>query len=440
MKLKSLLVAALSVTAFGANAQHTNWIADTITMANNGGTTFANDVFYRMDYNGARKTEPNDNWHIAFVGGAGGRSAAVLGNGAGAGVNVYVLSVAANAKFGTDLTADTVGKKSTPLYNDITTWQVGAFNANGAGHPDYGWGVYDALTHNLSGNKVYLVTTPGGDYQVWIEEQIANVGPAMGWKFHVADIDGSNRKDEQILIQSGGYANKLFAYYNIETKTVLDREPDNHQWDLLFTRYMDEAAPGMMYPYTGILNNTEVIITELRDIDADTANFHDDYLLDDEANIVGRDWKQNGAPVGTDYLLNKVCWFIQSRNNSIYEMEITYATTGAGGAKIGFRKRLAVWNNPPLSVNNVATTNNKLNIYPNPATNATNLLITAEKAGNVQVLITDVTGKVVKHNQVNLNAGLNALKVNTNELSNGMYIVTVANGNWKIAEKLSVQH
>jgi hypothetical protein len=438
MKLKSLLVAALSATALGANAQH-NWIADTITMANNGGTTFANDVFYRMDYNGPRKTEANDNWHIAFAGGAGGRNASVLANGAGAGVNVYELSVAASTSFGTNLIADTVGKKSTPLYNNISTWQEGAFNATATGHPDYGWGEYDMLTHHLNGNKVYLVTTSGGDYQVWLEEYITPAGPSQGWKFHIADIDGNNRKDEHILVQPN-FTNKLFLYYDIVNKTVVNREPDNHQWDLIFTRYMDEAAPGMMYPYTGILNNYNVTIAELRDIDADTANFHAHYLLDDEANIVGRDWKQNGAPVGTDYLLNKVCWFIQSRNNSIYQMEITYATTGAGGAKIGLRKRLSVWNNPPTSVNNVAAANNTLNIYPNPATDATNLLVTAEQAGNAQVLITDVTGKVVKHKQVSLKAGLNALKVNTNEFSNGLYMVSVTNGNWKIAEKLSVQH
>lgn len=439
MKLKSLLLAGLSIAAFSANAQN-NWIADTITMANAGGSTFANDVYYRMDYNGARKTEPNDNWHLAFAAGAGGRSAAVLANSAGTDIEVFALSVPANTKFGTNLIADTVGKRSTPLYNDFTTWQVGALNADGAGHPDYGWGEYDPLTHNLSGNKVYLVTTPNTHYQVWVEEYIALAGPTQSWKFHVADIDGSNRKDEQITIQSGGFTNKLFAYYDLETKTVVNREPDNNQWDLIFTRYMDEAAPGMMYPYTGILNNYAVTVAELRDIDADTAMFHDNYLLDEEADIVGRDWKQNGAPTGNEYQLNKVCWFIQSRNNSIYQMEITYATTGGGGAKIGFRKRLSVWNNPPLSVNNVAATANALNIYPNPAAYATNLLITAEQAAEAQVMVTDVTGRIVKRSQVTLNAGLNALKLNTNELSNGLYIVSITNGDWKIAEQLSVQH
>ncbi len=461
-KLHYLLTAGGLMLAAGTHAQVGVWSQDTVLLSAAAGTSgtaaaFNTDVFYHFG-KGETKRQPNNDWHIAFgMGASDGYS--VIANHGSAGVTVYSLNLSAAAKFGTDLIADTVGKKSVKLYNSIEHWAQGAFNQNA--NPSlymgnhFGWGAYDFLAnpgtgeHNIKGDSIFLVTTSTGHYQVWIE-RFRTAGPAdkQGWEFHIADIDGSNRKDDTIYLS--GYTDKLFAYYNLGSKEELDREPVNEDWDIVFTKYMDEAMPGMLYPYTAILNNHKLFVAELRDIDADTAEYHD-YALDSVINSIGRDWKTSNMNDGK-YVLDTVTYFVKSRDNNIYQLEITYSTTAAGpagvpeeGAKIGFRKRLSVEaTEEPEPGNSVAGINaavESFNVFPNPAQSKVNILIDVkERTENARISIMDLSGRTVLSSVQTLNAGLNALGADVNNYPAGVYLVTVNGNGWTAQEKIVVQH
>lgn len=433
MKLKSLLFLAAVAVGSQANAQLGPWIADTVTL----GPGYANDVYYHMDH-GTVKTEANNNWHIGFAAGVINRNGAVIANQVANGVEVYPLNNDVT-KFGMDLSSDTTTAKTMPLYN--VDHEVGALNMNAdpTDFFDYGWGEYDPSSHFVEGTTIfYIKTKQGGKYQFYIEEYKSTPVDSMSWLFHIANIDGTNPITKKVYVKP--YLKNIFVYYDINADAFIAREPENNLWDILFTRYMDLQGT-TWYPVTGALSNYNVGVAELRHVDADTAQYRS-YALDSSINVIGQDWKKPpmGPPTGPGYDLDTVTYFVKSKNNSIYELEFTYASFSSAG-KIGLRRRLAAYFTPPAGINTIAAAENRnMAIAPNPAVNNADLFIDVTNGGNAQVLITDITGRTIMYKALSLKDGLNAIRINTSEYAAGTYLVTVTNGSWKLSNKLIVQH
>lgn len=69
-----------------------------------------------------------------------------------------------------------------------------------------------------------------------------------------------------------------------------------------------------------------------------------------------------------------------------------------------------------------------LQVGPNPAQEFFNLSFQATKEMNVDMLITDLTGRVAMQNQLQANSGDNRMRIETPELPNGVYIVYLRAG------------
>jgi hypothetical protein len=83
-----------------------------------------------------------------------------------------------------------------------------------------------------------------------------------------------------------------------------------------------------------------------------------------------------------------------------------------------------------------------LNIAPNPvAGNNFNLRLSAAKQQELEMFITDLAGRTVQHNMVNLIAGFNIIPVNIKGLANSMYQLhaKTADGQTTVL-KFAVQH
>jgi hypothetical protein len=432
MNIKSLLLIAASAVTMNASAQSAGaWSTDTIRM--NPG--YANDVFYSMG-TGTVKTESNTNWHIGFAGAGILFTPGVIANHVQGGVKVASMNMKATTKFGTNLVADSVGKIAHQLYNDVTTWESGAFNANASGFPNYGWGNYDAGgTHYLNGDSIYLVVlASGAAYQVWIEQFVTIPGPTMGWNFHIANIDGTNRKDKNQLVDPT-YTNKLFMYYDITNDAFNDREPAITAWDFVMTRYMDEVAPGMMYPVAGVLNNQKLNVAKITPVLPDTTYFHD-YDMDTVNNSIGYDWKTFNMSTNLYDVDTTISYFVRSNNGGLYQFYWVYAS-GSSAGKFALRKRVIEF---PTAVNEVVAATETMNIYPNPAATEANVVINTNGAKQAQMFVSDMAGRTVLRSTVSLKDGLNALQVNTSAYPAGTYIINVISGQSKMTQKLNVQH
>ena len=88
-----------------------------------------------------------------------------------------------------------------------------------------------------------------------------------------------------------------------------------------------------------------------------------------------------------------------------------------------------------------ANNNLKFNAYPNPTVNMLNLELTLINPAQTQIEMVDMMGRVVKEISTKaLSAGLNAIQVETNDLTNGIYFIRIVSNGKTTQYKTSVKH
>ena len=104
-----------------------------------------------------------------------------------------------------------------PQFNSDTGWSVGSFDVYSSAFPDYGWGIYNMLTHNVVGDSLHIIKTTDGIWKkLWIEKLDAGV-----YFFKHANLDGTNLITQQV--NTNNYLNKKFVYYDIDSDQTLDK-------------------------------------------------------------------------------------------------------------------------------------------------------------------------------------------------------------------------
>jgi HmuY protein len=271
------------------------------------GAVYANEIYYRLS-DGLITSVPRNNWDIGFV--VSPREAAILTN-ATSGVILKAYPVSAGWNWVDPV--DTAGFYSwTNLYNSDTTWTEGAFNMNATGHPNYGWGVYDVNTHNLTGISLYIIKTRAGTYKkIWIMNKLSAL---QKYTFRYSDLDGSN--ENTISLDLAG-STKNFVYYSLDTDEEVDREPAKDQWDILFTKWIDKS---INYPVTGVLQNIDVTAQESTDIDPMSKVFPSTGFLTNISTI-GSDWKIINMQTYQYTIDETRVFFIKDPNGQVYRIK-----------------------------------------------------------------------------------------------------------------------
>ncbi len=121
-------------------------------------------------------------------------------------------------------------------------------------------------------------------------------------------------------------------------------------------------------------------------------------------------------------------------------LQYVVALLGADGKTLNTAFTATPTLDPVLSVSNVAAGIEKMEAFPNPANNMVNIAFNLETATDIDMVITDITGKVVYTAAKQFNAGFNKVAVETASLSNGIYMITANTGKGKATLKLVVSH
>jgi len=294
-------------------------LADSISM----GASYADEVFYSLE-NGVVKTSPRSSWDIAFS--TDPMSSTILVN-EGYGIELYTYPSG-------DLSAwdevDISGIDEWPLmYNSDTSWYFGAFDRNATGHPDYGWGVYNMLDHNVTGDSLFIIKLSDGSVKKLLIEQRAAMTNSFSIKYGDIDVAGETKD-----ITCGDYLSKNFIYFSFTSGEIIDIEPESDSWDLLFTKYWDESIP---YNVTGVLTNTERETAEVRGVDPEVADTTDGVFSDD-ISIIGSDWKEFDMGTMTYLVESDLCYFVKSGDET-YKIVFTLFEGSASG-KVVFDKEI----------------------------------------------------------------------------------------------------
>lgn len=441
MKSKLLLFLA-TVLSFPSFAQV--WIQDSVAM----GAGYASDVYYSFKNDSIKAATAND-WHLSFemipIAGGGSGSVGVFANHVAGNVTVYSLQVPASS-FATLAPADTVSKNG-PLLNPDSTWHYGAFNTNlGASPFDYGWGKYNMGTHHVEGDSIYLVYVGATPYKLWIKHYHSNPLDSIYYEFRIAKFDGTDDVTKRVYRKYDGFENRNFAYYNIETGNFINREPDWKAWDVVFTRYKEwvvagpPPTPKAPYSVTGLLSNIGVEVSEIDGVNPDTCTLDtNSSKYSDRIQEIGSDWKAINMTTFQYDIDTDRTYFVKTWNTMEYYQIKFSAFVGSSAGKSVFSKRKV--GDFTVGIKNIE--NNEVlghALVPNPANTHADLMLDIKEAGNAQLLITDMNGRVMQHAAINIRKGLNGYRINTSGLATGTYMVTVTNGTWKSTDKLVVQH
>ena len=93
----------------------------------------------------------------------------------------------------------------------------------------------------------------------------------------------------------------------------------------------------------------------------------------------------------------------------------------------------------PTSINDIVAAG-ELNVFPNPSNNYLNLDFTLNNVSNVTVSMIDVTGKTVYNNHLSNLNGNQGLVINTSNLANGMYSLSLKTSEGTITRKVTIAH
>ncbi len=399
-KFLSFLLFALSANVIIAQTTETVSI----------GASYANEVYYSFD-NGSVKTEPRNTWDIAFT--TEVYDVSILANN-GNEIELYTYPDGDISNWGDNLDISGISSWE-QMYNSVESWTGGAFTANSTGHPDYGWGIYNTVTHNITGDSIFIIKLASGDYKKLAIVEKNSV--ENQWTFKYANTDGTD--EQTVNFDADDYSSLNFIHYSIENNAIVEQEADKDTWELLFTRYYDTSIP---YMVSGVLSKDYVYVQEIRKtgLEQATCYDYDIELFSDNISTIGSDWKMyyfKGWEVA-----DTVVYFVvdsTSVDKSIWKLYFTDFGGMSNGEYTFIQEKLT--GSGIDDVNKAFST-----VYPNPATNVVNLIYDID--GKCEVSIYNITGQLVYNEIINNNEYLNKLQINIENLQAGFYNITVRAG------------
>ena len=378
------------------------------------GAGYENMLFYSLE-NGLVAEAPMDGWDISFDVRSMGSSIRING---GMGHSLYY--------YGTLDEWDTVSldnlDMSNQLRNNHSSWSLGAFTQFNDPDNDFdlGWGIYDVITHIVTGDKVFVLMLPTGEYK-----KITIISLASGvYTFKYADINGEN--EYEIEIAKNDFSGKLQAYFNLSSNQILDYEPEE-SWDFLFTRYVEDLGDEYYYGVTGVLHRHTIGAYQLDNLfDPFVDQTYDENLLNDSVNCIGYDWKEYS--MGSGYsLVDDRCYFVYDDLGMTWRVVFTgFEGMSTGNIQLGKLKLESSSTNDLI--------NNYLTIYPNPASQEDQIQIKdISEIESIRVISSN--GKTVFHKNI---SGLNSY-IYLPQLESGLYIIEYLIQNQRKVDKLVIQ-
>ncbi|HDO26759.1 MAG TPA: T9SS type A sorting domain-containing protein [Bacteroidetes bacterium] len=391
------------------------------------GSGYLNDIFYSME-NGEVSAVPRNTWDIAFY--TARFSAGILVN-EGFGDILYTYPKGDTSDWAN---IDTAGLSTwAPMYNSNKVWEDGAFNAHALGHPDYGWGIYNPVNHNLYGDSLFIIHIPDVGYQkLWIEEKrsVENI-----YVFRFADLNGAN--EHAVELDVNPYTMKRFIYYSLSKNEAVDREPSSDSWDLMFTKYMDSVPDneGGFQPYlvTGTTNNVGIKANNFYPVNKDFYNWASK-PMDSAKNTIGYNWKQIDMETYTWTVTDSNYYFIRNYKNDIYRLKFIEWDGSQTGNFV-----LDKWLVSLSSVNEQHTLSLPMEVYPNPSSGHFTIRSSEDLQGDVILSIMDQSGRQVWQKQYSGNELRNGINPGNLNLAGGIYFLRIKGDNYAGTAKLLIR-
>lgn len=379
-------------------------IYDEITM-NPGNTDM---VFYSME-NGTVSSVVQSSWDIAFEVTPMGSTIRING-GSGCELMLY-----GGIETWDNIDASII-ETLPKLYNDQSNWGLGAYSQGGDGVFDIGWGLYNIVTHIVTGTKVFILKLSDGTLK---KTKITSL-EAGEFKYVYANIDGS--ESQELSVVQSDYTDKNFVYFDFESEMLMDVEPVNTSWSLVFLKYITDLGGGFYYPVTGCLANKNVMSQQLEGLfDPFYDGEFNSMLNTDLANTIGYDWKDYDMNLGAYNLADDRCYFVSEVNAATWRVVFTAFEGGATGI-IELGKILEELPLNDISYFNSTDYQDEFILYPNPSSSG-NVSLQINNNSSATVHIYNAMGSLASAPLSVI--GERTVTLQVNDLSQGVYLVEV---------------
>lgn len=422
--LSKLRLLILLVFALASNQLYSEVISRDITF---GGAVNAKDIWFSFKNNNYEMLDGKE-WDLAFHNDP--RQGGIFINDAKS-IELY--------DFGTDwnATPDTTQKsKWSRYYNSTLTWNTGAFNkqfnANGLAF-NYGWGSYDPSAHAVIGTNVFVLKLAPG---VW-KKMFVEVRSTTSYTFKYSNLDGSELVSDSI---TSNYA-KLYKYYNLTNKQVLDREPALTEWDVNLSRYKDSIYVGggqsMYINLIGLRQNPSVKIAKVGAPTHAEAKVPAYSTFRSEINTIGTSFSAFDEANKTYSVVDTNTYFVQrykvvnkkdSLVGDLYKLVFTKHDYNANELSFEYE---------PVQYSSVETEEGTVNftVYPNildRGQNANLIYMMPNAINSASITICDINGNKFLNSELNSSNTSVSLNLNELNLASGVYIAAI-NVNGKVS-------
>ncbi len=385
------------------------------------GANYVNQSYYSLN-DGEVANVDNTDWDIAFEATSFGVGVRINGQ---MGTNLYSYPDGDTSDWSN---LDTIGISTwVQSFDSDVAWSDGAFNrgVDTTNDNDYGWGIYNPITHHVVGDSLYVIELSDGSFKkIWIEDMYLN-----DITFRFAEIDGSN--ETSVNFDKSTYTGKNFGYYSIQNEEEIDREPDSDTWDIVFTKYIGLFDAETYWSLTGAMHNNNVTTAMADDVDVSTALWSD-YDMTDSIARIGWDWKWFNFTALEYEIIEDRCYFVKAQDGIVWRL-IFIGFIGSGSGEIDFTiEEVGLI----LEVNEYVTTN-EFTMYPNPLSYGNLTLDMTSTSSEVFVSIIDLSGKQVYSNKYS-NQGSQIQRLDLSDLTSGLYIISLESDLGKISKKLII--
>lgn len=378
------------------------------------------DVYYNLQ-TGDQNSVDRTTWDIGLSTGKFNSSIIINEN---AGIELFVYSNDTSEWN----SVDTTGFDFNNIYNSEESWDNGAFSNLGTNHPDYGWGTYDMIKHDINGSRLFIIKTQTGEYLKMVVDSMTTKGDFL---FRTANLDGTNLINHK---HNKSEANgKNFLLTNLKNQDIAVGNPLAEDWNLLFTKYITEVRQGPTVrnmAVSGVKINAGCKVAERKGVDVFSDDTSSLIWTSADTNIteIGYDWKAFDRGSFKYNMVENLAYFIQLPNGQMWKIWFTAYAGGAEGKFVFNRQKMRSGAN----INEVSTS--AISMYPNPARTFTNL--SNRKSTPVSVDVIDMHGKVLFSEKLLANT---TIKLATESYTSGIYTVRFNSENGVDFKKLIIE-
>lgn len=419
--MKQSVLPLLLLVTFGVTAQQIDQVSV--------GPGYINQTYYSLS-SGNTTSSSLEAWDIGFnvdpmMASVFLNEGVASGAGAQGPVSAWLTSA---SDFNTVTINDTVDY----LRNPDVSWSEGAFNTPAAaGNPaDFGWGLYDFVTHEVNGNRVFIIQLRSGAYKKFMVESLITGTFTFKW----ADLDGGNEVTS--TLDQTAYSKKI-VFYSLTNNAAVDLEPAN--WDMMFTRFSQslDAGDGTFLEYNvgGALIAPNVYVAQANGVDPSSVEFVDhEAELTDSIDVIGHDWRYFDLGSFSWITLSDRVYFVTTESDSLFQMQFIDFEGSSTGIITLEKEYLGQYVSTPGfdDLNGFA-------MYPNPTSSNVNLTLDWADAGTEgSYRIVDLQGRVVAEESFRVETGYNRQAIQL-DAAPGMYVVTMTVGTAQTTERLIIQ-